>query len=50
MPNILAAVETHQGERLSVEGAGEFDHAKQAMRYWVKRFVERIDEAHGYGQ
>lgn len=27
---------------------GPFDHAKQAMRHWVKRFVERLDEAHGY--
>ena len=29
---------------------GPFDHAKQAMRHWVKRFVERLDEAHGYSQ
>ncbi len=47
---ILAAVETRRGEALSLEGLGAFDGAKQAMRYWVKRFVERLDEAHGYGQ
>lgn len=47
---ILAAVETRRGEALSLEGVGVFDNAKQAMRYWVKRFVKRLDEAHGYRQ
>ncbi len=47
---ILAAAETRQGERFSFEGLGPFDHAKQAMRHWVKRFVKRLDEAHGYSQ
>ncbi len=47
---ILAAVETRRGEALSLEGVGAFDNAKQAMRYWVKRFVKRLDLAHGYSQ
>ncbi len=47
---ILAAVETRRGEALSLEGVGVFDNAKQAMRYWVKRFVKRLDQAHGYSQ
>ena len=33
---ILAIVETREGERFSFEGLGPFDHAKQAMRHWVK--------------
>ncbi len=47
---ILAVVETREGERFSFEGLGPFDHAKQVMRYWANRFVERLDKAHGYSQ
>ncbi len=30
---------------LSLEGLGEFDHAKQVMRMWVDQFVKRVEEA-----
>jgi hypothetical protein len=44
---VLAIVDSRPGNVLSLEGLGEFDHAKQVMRFWVERFVKTMDEAHG---
>jgi hypothetical protein len=44
---IAAIVESRPGDVISLEGLGEFDHAKQVIRFWVDRFVKRLDEAHG---
>lgn len=47
---VFAVVDTRQGNRLSI-GAGltELGHAKQVIKHWIERFVNRIDKAHGYG-
>jgi hypothetical protein len=42
---VLAMVDSRSGERVSIEGLGDLDHAKQAVRYWVKDFVQRVEEA-----
>jgi len=30
-----------------VSGLTRYGHAKQVMKQWMERFVERVDEAHG---
>ena len=42
---VMAVVQSQSGTRLSLEGLGEFDHAKQVMRMWVDQFVKRVEEA-----
>ncbi len=45
---VVAVVETKAGDQLDY-GAGltEWGHAENVMKYWAKRLVERLDEAHG---
>ena len=46
---IGAIVESRTGDRLSLtSGLSRLGHAKQVMRYWVKRFVNNLNKAHGY--
>ena len=44
---VTAVVESRPGDRISLAGLGEFDHAKLVIKYWIDRFVRRLDEAHG---
>ena len=44
-----AIVESKQGEQFSFSDAvSRYGHAKQVMRYWIERFVKRLDQAHGF--
>ena len=46
---VFAVVESRQGEKISTaERIDEFEHAKEVIRYWIMRFVRRLDKAHGY--
>ncbi len=46
---VLAVMDSQMGNRLSiVPGLDPLGHAKQVIRKWVKRFVSRVDKAHGY--
>lgn len=46
---VLAVVDTRKGNVFSV-GAGldALGHAKQVIDHWIKRFVSRVDKAHGW--
>ena len=44
---ILAVVDKRRGDQFSLEGAGELDNARQVIRHWAERFVDRVDAAHG---
>ena len=46
---IVAVVDTRSGERLSLEGLGGMDHAKQAIRYWIDDLKRRIEQARRSG-
>jgi hypothetical protein len=44
----FAFMHTRAGDRLTiVEGLQEWGHAKQAMDFWAKTLVDRVNEAHG---
>ncbi len=48
---VLAVVDVRRGAFNPLpSGAGfnEVGHAKEVMRYWAKRFVGRVNKAHGY--
>lgn len=46
---VLAVMDSQMGNRLSiVPGLDPLGHAKQVIRKWAKRFVSRMDKAHGY--
>lgn len=46
---VLAVVDSRQGDRMAIAaGLDEVGHAKQVMKFWIDRFVKRLDEAHGY--
>ncbi len=48
---VLAVVDVRRGAFNPLPSGAGFDkvgHAKEVMRYWVKRFVGRVDKAHGY--
>ncbi len=48
---VLAVVDVRKGAFNPLPSGAGFDkvgHAKEVMRYWVKRFVGRVDKAHGY--
>ncbi len=46
---VLAVMDSQMGNRLSiVPGLDPLGHAKQVIRKWVRRFVKRMDKAHGY--
>lgn len=46
---VIAVVDSRQGEKISTaERFDEFGHAKEVIRYWIMRFVRRLDKAHGY--
>lgn len=47
---LAAVVDSRTGEQFSLAGLGEFDHAKQVMKFWINRFMKRLDEARGDGQ
>ena len=42
---IMAIIDSRSGKRASLEGLGDMDHAKQAVRYWVDDFIERVEKA-----
>jgi len=45
---LFAFVHTRPGDRLAItEGLEAWGHAKQAMDFWAKKLVERLDKAHG---
>ncbi len=46
--SVLAVLDLKKGSVLSV-GADldRLGHAKQFIDYWIKRFVSRVDKAHG---
>jgi hypothetical protein len=45
---MFAFVHRREGDRLSLaEGMQDWGHARQAMDYWAKKLVERLDNAHG---
>lgn len=45
---MFAFIHTRSGDRMTlVEGLQEWGHAKQAMDFWSKTLVDRVDEAHG---
>lgn len=42
---IMAAVDSRPGSRLGLtQGLTKLGHAKEVIRFWVSRFLERIDE------
>ena len=46
---VFAVVDTRPGTLLAIgPGLDPIGHAKQVIRHWIKRFVNRIDKAHGY--
>ncbi len=48
---VLAVVDMRRGAFNPLPSGAGFDevgHAKEVVRYWVKRFVGRVDKAHGY--
>ena len=48
---VLAVVDSRKGGFNPLPSRAAIDtvaHAKEVMRYWVKRFVGRVDKAHGY--
>ena len=48
---VLAVVDSRKGGINPLPSRAAIDtvaHAKEVMRYWVKRFVGRVDKAHGY--
>lgn len=46
---LTAIVESRQGAHFSFSDAvSRYGHAKQVMRYWIERFVKRLDRAHGF--
>jgi hypothetical protein len=46
---VLAVVDSRRGRRLTIEeGMDELGHAKQVMQYWIRRFIKRLDRAHGF--
>lgn len=46
---VIAVVDSRSGGRVQVsEGMTQFDHVRQVIRHWVRRFVNRLDEAHGH--
>ncbi len=48
---VLAVVDVRRGAFNPLPSGAGFDevgHAKEVMRYWVKRFVGRVDKAQGY--
>ena len=48
---VLAVVDSRRGAFNPFPGGAgvnEFGHAKEVMRNWAKRFVGRVDKAHGY--
>ena len=48
---VFAVVDTRQGNRLAIAaGLDPLGHAKQVIRHWIKRFVKRVDEAHGFSE
>jgi hypothetical protein len=48
---VMAVVDSRTGGRVPIrEGMTPFDNAKQVIRHWVKRFVTRLDKAHGYSR
>ena len=49
LERVLAAVDSRMGNRLPIgPGLDPLGHAKQVIRMWAKRFVKRVDKAHGY--
>ena len=49
LERVLAVVDSRMGNRLPIgPGLDPLGHAKQVIRKWVKRFVSRVDKAHGY--
>ena len=48
---VLAVVDSRKAGFKPLPSRAAIDtvaHAKEVMRYWVKRFVGRVDKAHGY--
>ena len=46
---IGAIVETRSGNRMSLApGLSRLGHAKQVIRYWIERFLQNLNKAHGY--
>ena len=48
---VLAVVDSRKGGFNPLPSRAAIDtvaHAKEVMRYWVKRFVGRVDKAHGF--
>ncbi len=46
---VFAVVDTRQGDRLAIgAGLSQLGHAKQVIKHWIERFVDRVDKAHGY--
>ena len=48
---VLAVVDSRKGGINPLPSRAAIDpvaHAKEVMRYWVKRFVGRVDKAHGF--
>ncbi len=48
---VLAVVDSRRGGFNPLPSRAAIDtvaHAKEVMRHWVKRFVSRVDKAHGY--
>jgi len=45
---VAAVVDSQASSRIAfVEKLTRYGHAKQVMKQWMERFVERVDEAHG---
>ena len=45
---VFAVVDTQKGSRMDFAGSFQtYGNAKSVMNEWAKRFVERLDEAHG---
>ncbi len=46
---VFVVVDARPGTLLAIApGLDPLGHAKQVIRYWIKRFVNRIDKAHGF--
>lgn len=46
---VMAVVDSRTGGRIPItEGMTPLDNARQVIRYWVNRFIKRLDIAHGY--
>jgi hypothetical protein len=47
---IVAVVDSRTGSAPDVSGLSTDAHAREVLRFWVERFVRRLDEAHGFAK